>query len=36
LCSILVATGIFYILNIVQGNTFTPPPHPSSAGKSEG
>jgi FHS family Na+ dependent glucose MFS transporter 1 len=35
LCSILVATGIFNILNIVQRNTFTTPPQPSSNGKGE-
>jgi fucose permease len=36
LCSILVAAGTFYILNIVQRTTPTSPPQLSNSGKSEG
>ena len=36
LCSILVAAGTFYILNIVQRSTPTSPPQLSSSGKSKG
>jgi FHS family Na+ dependent glucose MFS transporter 1 len=36
LCSILLATGTFYILNIKQRTTPTPPPQLSMIGKGEG
>ena len=36
LCSILLATGTFYILNITQRTTSALPPQFSGSGKSEG